>query len=250
VHGRRLVVGSSHSREGLGLSRIAADCVVLRQNAVRRQVVDLSPLIRRRSQLDDQPSAPPPSALPVPLRRPPPARSREPSLAPPARRVQEDSATAQASPDGSALLGRAGQGLDRVAERSDGRTRRSAGCQNCGRRSDSHSQKHPAWRCRGFLPPAREIPSMTNSCFVTMVPQASHVSPLPGPPQTFGKLSSGNLPSASLLKIRRRRASGSMDCRFCQFAPGRLLDLSRTAWLRLRPGCSGRRDDQRGFCRL
>jgi hypothetical protein len=51
---------------------------------------------------------------------------------------------------------------------------------------------------------------MTNSCFVTMVPQASHVSPLPGPPQTFGKLSSGKLPSASLLKIRRRRASSSM----------------------------------------
>ena len=99
-----------------------------------------------------------------------------------------------------------------------------------GRRSASQTQKHPAWRRRTFLPPGRETPSITNSCSVTMVPQPSHVSPLPGPPQTFVKLSSGNSPSASLLKIRRRRASGPMDCRFCQFAPGRLLDLSRTAW--------------------
>src|SRR2546425_7712048 len=46
------------------------------------QVVDLSALIRRRSQLDDQPPAPPPSALPVPLRRPPPARPGEPRRPP------------------------------------------------------------------------------------------------------------------------------------------------------------------------
>src|SRR5262249_40086107 len=38
------------------------------------RVVDLSALIQRRSQLDDQPPAPPPASLPVPLRWPPPAR--------------------------------------------------------------------------------------------------------------------------------------------------------------------------------
>src|SRR2546425_7292012 len=54
------------------------------------------------------------STPPVPLRRPPPARPRKPCLAPPTRRVQEDGAPAQASHDGSPLLGRAGQGLGRV----------------------------------------------------------------------------------------------------------------------------------------
>src|SRR6267143_4620865 len=52
--------------------------------------------------------------LPLPLRRPSPARPREPCLAPAARRVQEDGAPAEASHDGSLLLGRAGQGLGRV----------------------------------------------------------------------------------------------------------------------------------------
>jgi hypothetical protein len=51
---------------------------------------------------------------------------------------------------------------------------------------------------------------MTNSCFETMFPQASQVSPWPGPPQTLGRPSNGNFPSASLLKITRRRASSSM----------------------------------------
>src|SRR2546428_14036329 len=88
---------------------------VLRQNLGWRQVVDLSALIRRESRREDHPLAPPASTSPVPLRRPSPARPREPGLAPPARRVQEDEASAQASHDGSPLLGRAGQGLDRVA---------------------------------------------------------------------------------------------------------------------------------------
>src|SRR2546425_12854823 len=88
---------------------------VLRQSLGRRQVVDLSALIRRESRRDDHPLAPPASTSPVPLRRPSPARPREPGLAPPARRVQEDEASAQASHDRSPLLGRAGQGLDRGA---------------------------------------------------------------------------------------------------------------------------------------
>src|SRR5438132_4904165 len=91
---------------------------VLRQNLGRRQVVDLSALIRRESWLDDHPLAPPASTPPVTLRRPSPARPREPGLAPPARRVQEDGAPAQTSHDGSPLLGRAGQGLGRVATAS------------------------------------------------------------------------------------------------------------------------------------
>jgi hypothetical protein len=51
---------------------------------------------------------------------------------------------------------------------------------------------------------------MTNSSFVTMISQASQDSPLPDPPQIRGMLFSGNLPSASLLRMRRRRASWSM----------------------------------------
>src|SRR5437879_4411411 len=95
--------------------RMAGGRSVLRQNLGRRQVVDLSALIRRESRRDDHPLAPPASTSPVPLRRPSPARPREPGLAPPARRVQEDEASAQASHDGSPLLARAGQGLGWVA---------------------------------------------------------------------------------------------------------------------------------------
>ena len=57
---------------------------------------------------------PPAPILPVPLRRPPPAGFGEPRLAPPARRVQENGPSAQAAPDGSPLVGLAGQGVDRV----------------------------------------------------------------------------------------------------------------------------------------
>src|SRR5207247_2977774 len=62
--------------------------IVLRQNLARRQVVDLSALIRTQSQLDDPSPAPPASTPPLPVRRPPPARPRELGLAPPARRLQ------------------------------------------------------------------------------------------------------------------------------------------------------------------
>src|SRR6266446_5178460 len=71
---------------------------VLRQNLGRRQVVDLSALIRTQSQLDDPSPAPPASIPSLPVRRPPPARPREPGLAPPARRLQangDPAATAQ-----------------------------------------------------------------------------------------------------------------------------------------------------------
>jgi hypothetical protein len=63
------------------------------------QLVDLSALFRRESELDDQPPAPPASTPPLPLRRPPPARPGEPRLAPPARRVQANGDPAQASHD-------------------------------------------------------------------------------------------------------------------------------------------------------
>src|SRR2546430_8594202 len=45
---------------------------VLRQNLGRRQVVDLSALVRRECRLYDHPLAPRASTPPVPLRRPPP----------------------------------------------------------------------------------------------------------------------------------------------------------------------------------
>src|SRR5207245_9840353 len=63
---------------------------VLRQNVAGGQVGEPSALIRRQSQLDDHPPAPPASPPPVPLRRPPPARPGEPRLAPAARGLQEN----------------------------------------------------------------------------------------------------------------------------------------------------------------
>src|SRR5467141_1720424 len=64
--------------------------LVLRQNFAGGQVGEPSALIRRQSQLDDHPPAPPASPPPVPLRWPPSARPGEPRLAPRARRVQEN----------------------------------------------------------------------------------------------------------------------------------------------------------------
>src|SRR5437870_10979337 len=58
------------------------DGPVLRQNSVRREVVDLPALIRRRSWFDDHPPAPAASPPALSLRRPPPARPRKPRLAP------------------------------------------------------------------------------------------------------------------------------------------------------------------------
>src|SRR2546427_140220 len=79
-------IASSSSRNVFGGRRLP----VLRQNFAGGQVGELSALIRRQSQLDDPPPAPPASPPPVPLRRPPPARPGEPRLAPAARRVQKN----------------------------------------------------------------------------------------------------------------------------------------------------------------
>ena len=73
--------------------------VVLRQNSVRREVVDLPALIRRRSWFDDHPPAPAASPPALSLRPPPPARPRKPRLAPAARRLQANGAPAEAPHD-------------------------------------------------------------------------------------------------------------------------------------------------------
>src|SRR5436309_13148034 len=53
---------------------------VLRQNSVRRQVIDLAGLIQRKFRLDGHPPAPPASTASPPLRRSPPCRPGEPAL--------------------------------------------------------------------------------------------------------------------------------------------------------------------------
>src|SRR5437667_8867138 len=87
---------------------------VLRQNSVRRQVIDLSALIRRRSRLNGHSPAPPASTPPAALRRPPSGRPGEPCFAPPARRLQEDGEPAEVAQQRSAVLGRVVQGVDRL----------------------------------------------------------------------------------------------------------------------------------------
>src|SRR5882672_766257 len=62
---------------------IHPDDLVLRQNSVRRQVLDLSALIRRRSRLNGHSPAPPASTPPDALRRPPSGRPGEPCSTPP-----------------------------------------------------------------------------------------------------------------------------------------------------------------------
>src|SRR5438093_4141047 len=86
---------------------------VLRQNSVRRQVIDLSALIRRRSRLNGHSPAPPASTPPDALRQPPSGRPGEPCFAPPARRLQEDE-PAEVAPQRSAVLGRVVQGVGRL----------------------------------------------------------------------------------------------------------------------------------------
>src|SRR5882724_6723333 len=76
---------------------------VLRQNSVRREVVDLPALIRRRSWFDDHPPAPPAPTPPVPVRRPPPARPGETRLAAATGRLQADGEPAEASTDRSCV---------------------------------------------------------------------------------------------------------------------------------------------------
>src|SRR5712664_3887852 len=87
---------------------------VLRQNSVRRQVIDLSALIRRRSRLNGHSPAPPASTPPDALRRPPSGRPGEPCFAPPTRRLQEDGEPAEVAQQRSAVLGRVVQGVDRL----------------------------------------------------------------------------------------------------------------------------------------
>src|SRR2546427_8125359 len=87
---------------------------VLRQNSVRRQVIDLSSLIRRRSRLNGHSPAPPASTPPDALRRPPSGRPGEPCFAPPARRLQEDGEPAEVAQQRSAVLGSVVQGVGRL----------------------------------------------------------------------------------------------------------------------------------------
>src|SRR5436309_15173408 len=87
---------------------------VLRQNSVRRQVIDLSALIRRRSRRNGHSPAPPASTPPDARRRPPSGRPGEPCFAPPTRRLQEDGEPAEVTPQRSAVLGRVVQGVDRL----------------------------------------------------------------------------------------------------------------------------------------
>src|SRR6266850_2857021 len=87
---------------------------VLRQNSVRRQVIDPSELIRRRSRLNGYSPAPPASTPPDALRRSPSGRPGEPCFAPPTRRLQEDGEPAEVAQQRSAVLGRVVQGVGRL----------------------------------------------------------------------------------------------------------------------------------------
>ena len=62
----------------------------------------------------------------------------------------------------------------------------------------------------GLRPAARAIPWMAICSRVMGNSQASHVSPLPGPPKTRGTLFCGRRPSWSLWAMRMCRASSSM----------------------------------------
>src|SRR2546426_9223962 len=86
---------------------------VLRQNSVRRQVIDLSALIRRRSRLNGHSPAPA-STPPDALWWPPSGRPGEPCFAQPARRLQEDGELAEVAQQRSAVLGRVVQGVGRA----------------------------------------------------------------------------------------------------------------------------------------
>src|SRR6266478_1975401 len=87
---------------------------VLRQNSVRRQVIDLSAPVARRSRLNGHAPAPPASTPPDALRRSPSGRPGEPCFAPPARRLQEDGEPAEVAQQRSTVLGRVVQGVGRL----------------------------------------------------------------------------------------------------------------------------------------
>src|SRR3982074_1734415 len=87
---------------------------VLRQNSVRRQVIDLSALVGRRSRLNGHAPAPPASTSLDALRRPPSGRPGEPGFAPPTRRLQEDGESAEVARQRSTILGCVVQDVDRL----------------------------------------------------------------------------------------------------------------------------------------
>src|SRR5207245_1870987 len=87
---------------------------VLRQNSVRRQVIDLAGLIQRKFRLDGPPPAPPASTASPPLRRSPPCRLGEPGPTPPAPRPQEDADPPEGAQERPSLLGRAVEGVGRL----------------------------------------------------------------------------------------------------------------------------------------
>src|SRR5437870_7764081 len=91
---------------------------VLRQNSVRRQVIDLSAPVARRSRLNGHSPAPPASTSPDALRRPPSGRPGEPCFAPPTRRLQEDGEPAEVAQQRSTVLGRVVQVLDDTMTRA------------------------------------------------------------------------------------------------------------------------------------
>src|SRR5207245_4444300 len=116
VEGRNLVIEYRYSEGKFErLPALAAELVAVpRQNSVRRQVIDLSALIRRRSRLNGHSSAPPASTPPDALRLPPSGRPGEPGFAPPARRLQEDGEQAEVARQRSTVLGRVGQRVGRL----------------------------------------------------------------------------------------------------------------------------------------
>src|SRR5207245_8833138 len=79
---------------------------VLRQSSVRRQVIDLSALIRRRSRRNGHSPAPPASTSPDALRLPPSGRPGEPCLPSSAGRLQEDGDPAEVARHRSPVLAR------------------------------------------------------------------------------------------------------------------------------------------------
>src|SRR5438876_13907 len=127
------------------------EVIVLRQNSVRRQVIDLAGLIQRKFRLDGHPPAPP-AATPSPLLlRSPPSRPEESGLAPPARRLQEDGGAAEDMQERPTLLGRAVEGVGRLEAGSRHRVTQHRCCGGSGAASASTGPSSPAgppWAAR------------------------------------------------------------------------------------------------------
>ena len=143
-------------------------------------MVDLSALIRRESQLDDHPPAPPASTPPVPLRRPPPARPREPRLAPAARRVQANGDPAQAAHGLIASSGSGWPGSGPAGGRPSSSCRPTPSCGGSGAASASTGPGSPAG------PPGAARPSTPRSR--ALVRRMAAANPLWGAPRIHGEL--------------------------------------------------------------